>query len=71
MSEYRNTCGRLSVHLNDEGSRQHDYGYGVNISMRDAWNDQCLIQTFTMSVNDVRDLHYLTSRIIATAGDGA
>lgn len=59
--------GRLRVRVGDEGLKQHSYGHGVQISCPDGWNDACPIQTHTISVDEMRDLHYLLGRAIEMA----
>ncbi len=64
---YDKTLGRLRVRVSTEGARSPDYGHGADISCPTGWNDSCPIQTFTVSVEELRDLRYLLDRAIDAA----
>ena len=67
MNYFNKDCGRLCVRVSTEGARDHSYGHGVDISCPTGWNDSCPIQTFTVSVEELRDLRYLLDRAIDAA----
>lgn len=67
MAAYDKTIGRLRVVVNENGVKDHVYGYGAVIQCPEGWNDSCRIQTHTVSVEELRDLRYLLDRAIAAA----
>jgi hypothetical protein len=67
MVAYDRTIGRLRVVVNENGAKQHGYGYGATIQCPTGWNDSCPVQTHTVSVEELRDLRYLLDRAIAAA----
>lgn len=66
---YKKQAGRLTVVVSDDGAKMHDYGHGCQVSCVDGWNDSCPTLTHTMSVEEMRDLHYLLGRAIAAADE--
>lgn len=66
---YRKTMGRLTVVVTYDGSRQHDYGHGCEVSCVSGWNESCPVRTHTVSVEELRDLRYLLDRAIADADE--
>lgn len=66
MSAYDKTCGRLRATYNP------DYGdhNAVTITCPEGWNDSCEGIGFRLSLEEVRDLQHLLSRVLAAAGDG-
>lgn len=67
MPHYDNKIGRLRVEVNANGARDHSYAHGAAIDCPDGWNDSCQVQRHTLSVEELRDLHYLLGRAIAVA----
>jgi hypothetical protein len=63
--------GRTRVIVNDEGLKMHDYGHGARVECIDGWNDSCPVVALTVSVEELRDLHYAIGRAIADADDTA
>jgi hypothetical protein len=59
--------GRLRVRVNENGMKMHDYGHGVEILCPTGWNSSCPMQTHTISVDELRDLHYVIGRAIEAA----
>ena len=64
---YINTCGRFGISLSKEGSRDHDNGHGVSLSMPTGWNASCEPMAILVSVDDLHDLKYLIERAIINA----
>ena len=64
---YRKTLGRLTVEVTDDGGRLYDNFEGCRLSCVSGWNESCPTITFTMSVEELRDLRYLLDRAVATA----
>jgi len=66
---YRRKLGRLTVEVNENGARMHEYSQGCQVSCVDGWNDTCPTVSHTMSVEELRDLVYLLGRAIAHADE--
>lgn len=58
---------RLRVTVSNDGEKMHDYGHGATVECVEGWNDSCPVLKHTMSVDELRDLHYLLGRAIAVA----
>jgi len=67
MSVYDQKIGRLRVFVNLQGGVDHSYAHGAEVSCPDGWNDMCAIKTHFVSVEELRNLHYLLGRAIAHA----
>lgn len=61
---FNKQMGRLRVTVSRDGLRMHDYGHGATVECVAGWNDSCPIVTHTVSVDELRDLHYLLGRAI-------
>ncbi len=64
---FNKQCGRLRVTVNDNGASMHGYGHGATVEMIAGWNDSCPNVVHTMSVDELRDLHYMLGRAIEEA----
>jgi hypothetical protein len=64
---YEKTIGRITVLVNAEGGKMHDYAHGCSVSCVSGWNDNCPTLSHIMSVEEMRDLHYLLERAITAA----
>jgi hypothetical protein len=60
-------CGRLRVTVSSEGLRMPNYGHGATVECVAGWNDNCPVVKHTVSVDELRDLHYLIGRAIEAA----
>jgi len=58
---------RLKLVVNENGLRDHDYGHGAQLSIRQGWNDDCEMVQHNLSVEDLRDLQHLCDRALAAA----
>jgi len=67
MVAYDKSIGRLRVVVNENGAMDHSYGHGAIIQCPEGWNDNCPIQTHTVSIEELRDLRYLLDRAIEAA----
>lgn len=67
MVAYDRTIGRLRVVVCENGAQDHTYGHGAIIQCPEGWNDDCPMQTHTVSVEELRDLRYLLDRAISAA----
>jgi hypothetical protein len=68
MPHYKNTAGRFTVEVGENGAKDHTYGYGCKVSYVNGWNSSCDVFHLNASVEELHDLRYLLDRAIATAG---
>lgn len=68
MAHYTGQIGehfpRISLAVNENGARDHDYGHGCNLAIREGWNEGCDFLHNTLSVNELRDLRHLIDRAL-------
>ncbi len=63
------TAGRFTVNVTQDGARYHSNVHGATISYKDGWNDHVPVRSFPLSIEEMRDLHYILGRAIAQADD--
>ena len=64
MSGYYKRMGRLQLEVTENGAKDPSYAHGAKIMCPTGWNDSCRIETFVVSVEELRDLRYLIDRAI-------
>lgn len=69
MSQYEKHTGRLTVSVNRNGMLDHSYHHGAMVACLTGWNDQCETVAHTLSVEELRDLHYMLGRAIAAVDE--
>lgn len=67
MAHFDKKINRLRVEVCNDGLRMHDYRHGVTLSLLDGFNEDCPIASHNLSIDELRDLRYLTDRAIALA----
>ena len=65
MSAFRKKIGeRIELEVGRDGYLNHDYGHGARLSIRQGWNESCEWSHSNLSVDDLKDLHYVIGRAI-------
>lgn len=64
MSAFDKTCGRLRVTVD----LKRGDGHAATVECPTGWNDACPVVKHTVSVDELRDLHYLIGRALAAVG---
>ena len=56
--------GRFLIFINPNGAHDHSYGYGVDFSVNEGWNDEARRISFHLSVNELRDIQYMIGELL-------
>lgn len=60
-------AGRFEVAVSNKGAHDQNDSLGATISYRDGWNSGLPARGFDLSLEEMRDLHYILGRAIAQA----
>jgi hypothetical protein len=63
------TAGRFRIEVSPEGAKNQEYVHGVKFEYVDGFNETCPTESFHCSVEELRDIHYIAGRALATAGE--
>lgn len=65
MSTYRKKIGeRVELIVNENGYSDHSYAHGAQLNIRGGWNESCEVWGNTLSVDELKDIHYLITRAL-------
>lgn len=64
---FEKRIGRLTVTVSDSGAGDHHYSHGATVECRTARSPHSETTVHTMSIEELRDLHYAIGRALAFA----